>query len=472
MYLLISIRKHIFADLRPYICTFKDCDSKLFSSRSAWFEHEVYEHRQVHQCMFCKQNSFKSRDHLRSHLAREHAKTCPPPMISSLLTATMKMPETFSANSCPFCDDLSRGIPKTNLNTQETQRERISAKKFRKHVATHMEQLALFALPKLYNDDNSIQDPGSGNEVVSELESTQNSSDDEGMTSEDKHKRSNNLEEEEDNRKAREDKKVAGRKKGPPEAYLAKVGEDCIATDARGFQVHVRPSEENKKRPGRQAEQEEPSQRHSVSTWRESQTETAIQVDDDAVEQEAEDHILTQNRSGRSELGPTRREVSPESPPTLTYETRRAWEELEHMKKDKDHDELVKKMKHELELEREEKRKNHEKKMKEQVIEEWKAAKENERENEEVGKEYMRRQFQKGGYTEEEIERMMTRLGKKRDHSPAVSSTQNFITERPNYLKVHKKYIDPITLETYKIKWKWADVSICLWIRKFLLTIL
>ncbi|ORY05495.1 hypothetical protein BCR34DRAFT_543915 [Clohesyomyces aquaticus] len=42
-----SWRKHALSDLRPYLCTFQNCDLKLFSDRHAWFEHEI-EHRRTH----------------------------------------------------------------------------------------------------------------------------------------------------------------------------------------------------------------------------------------------------------------------------------------------------------------------------------------------------------------------------------------------------------------------------------------
>lgn len=40
-------RMHVFADLRPYICTFPDCRDELaqFTTRAVWANHELTEHR-------------------------------------------------------------------------------------------------------------------------------------------------------------------------------------------------------------------------------------------------------------------------------------------------------------------------------------------------------------------------------------------------------------------------------------------
>jgi hypothetical protein len=38
-------RKHVFADLRSYVCTNKDCDSPCFKDINEWFQHEMTVHR-------------------------------------------------------------------------------------------------------------------------------------------------------------------------------------------------------------------------------------------------------------------------------------------------------------------------------------------------------------------------------------------------------------------------------------------
>lgn len=46
-------RKHVLKDIRPYVCTFEDCNLKLFAERHSWFEHEMQDHRCKWRCNFC-----------------------------------------------------------------------------------------------------------------------------------------------------------------------------------------------------------------------------------------------------------------------------------------------------------------------------------------------------------------------------------------------------------------------------------
>ena len=82
-----------------------------------------------------------------------------------------------------------------------------------------------------------------------------------------------------DSRKAK--KTIESRHKALAEPVSVEVDQGCTATvtrDAHGVSVRVRSSEENRERPGRQAEREEQSQRHSISSRRESLLETARSI--------------------------------------------------------------------------------------------------------------------------------------------------------------------------------------------------
>ena len=107
-------------------------------------------------------------------------------MIPSLLMAGKSMPDKFPANSCPFYDDLSEEALKLDSNFNKMQKEGIGTKRFRNHIAAHMEQLALFTLPRLYDDDSSMTDIDQRNEDASEVSSVQSSSDEKALSS-DKH---------------------------------------------------------------------------------------------------------------------------------------------------------------------------------------------------------------------------------------------------------------------------------------------
>ena len=94
--------KHIFRDLRPYICVYKDCDTpgKLYDTRTQWIK---------------------------------HIKECHHIMVESLV--------------CPLCK-VSQP----------------SSKYFERHLARHLEELALFVLP---HGENNEADIGSGSGIDS-----------------------------------------------------------------------------------------------------------------------------------------------------------------------------------------------------------------------------------------------------------------------------------------------------------------
>ena len=66
--------RHIFKDIRPYVCVFPDCTlpEKLYDSRHEWFFHETTEHHlrsENFDCLLCKE-SLISEKSLERHLAR------------------------------------------------------------------------------------------------------------------------------------------------------------------------------------------------------------------------------------------------------------------------------------------------------------------------------------------------------------------------------------------------------------------
>lgn len=89
-----SWNRHIFKDIKPYVCTFSECSmpDRLYDSRREWYSHEITEHlREDYVCSLCKE--------------------------------TLK-----------------------------------SFKQYERHVARHLEELALFALPRTEMDDAEYDD--------------------------------------------------------------------------------------------------------------------------------------------------------------------------------------------------------------------------------------------------------------------------------------------------------------------------
>ena len=88
-----------------------------------------------------------------AHFSSVHG-SFPQDQLSALAKASCVAPSQFRARDCPFCDDWSiileqRANPKgKRVDTGTTQDVFVPAAKFKRHVATHQEQLAIFVVPR------------------------------------------------------------------------------------------------------------------------------------------------------------------------------------------------------------------------------------------------------------------------------------------------------------------------------------
>jgi hypothetical protein len=136
-------------DLQPYVCTFKDCSFKLFSSRQEWFEHELANHRKIWRCEKC----FKSYSSI--DVFSDHLDSCYPANLSSkskdtLLSRSERSVSGITAVECPLCDGGNTSLQKVN-NTNDN--IVVTTEQFKKHLGNHLEKLALFALPRMQMED-------------------------------------------------------------------------------------------------------------------------------------------------------------------------------------------------------------------------------------------------------------------------------------------------------------------------------
>lgn len=139
------------------MCTFDACDLKLYGDSHSWFEHELECHRLEWCCRFCSQPSFASERQLEAHMRTRHASISSSIQLHSLLQASKQAVDKISAAACLLCDwetslrDLNSGIA-----TEDTLV--VTLDQFRRHLASHMEQLALFALPRSSSDEGAALD--------------------------------------------------------------------------------------------------------------------------------------------------------------------------------------------------------------------------------------------------------------------------------------------------------------------------
>lgn len=139
---LIRSRMHVFADIRPYICTFPSCRDVLntFPTRQFWAEHEFSKHR-IDVSWICPecQGEYHSTKALEHHLAESHGCVFTRSKFSMLVnTAHRSRQKPIKDQKCPLCI----AAPGT------TRRAFVS------HLARHMEEIALLALPRETEDDS------------------------------------------------------------------------------------------------------------------------------------------------------------------------------------------------------------------------------------------------------------------------------------------------------------------------------
>ncbi|EAT78284.2 hypothetical protein SNOG_14413 [Parastagonospora nodorum SN15] len=92
-------RKHALADLRPYVCTFGNCDVKLFADRKTWFEHELQTHRATWRCHFCNHDDFPVKEALQNHMHHKHSQIGED-QLGALLDAGRRPNTFFKASDC------------------------------------------------------------------------------------------------------------------------------------------------------------------------------------------------------------------------------------------------------------------------------------------------------------------------------------------------------------------------------------
>jgi hypothetical protein len=160
-----SYRKHVYIDLQPYFCTFRQCTDpdRLYGSRRAWFDHELTFHRRQWPCIRGCSNVFLSRDEFLAHLRHDHPEAGTTTQWSQLASSCEQPIPSNAEGTCPFCQD-----------------KLFSRKMIRQHVGRHMARIALWSLPATMEDEvdkdgNEDSDPLSAQSSADEADYDQDS---------------------------------------------------------------------------------------------------------------------------------------------------------------------------------------------------------------------------------------------------------------------------------------------------------
>lgn len=128
----------------------------MFTNSISWYKHEFKTHWVDWYCRLC-QHSSSSRGDLETHTREQHAKDVTEGQIPALMSVSHRSKNAISPYLCPFCDDWGDELSVT-MRGREKSKLLVTPHQYRLHVAGHMEQLALFALPRAHPDGSDYLD--------------------------------------------------------------------------------------------------------------------------------------------------------------------------------------------------------------------------------------------------------------------------------------------------------------------------
>jgi hypothetical protein len=131
-------KKHVLEDLQPYVCTYGDCElyDHFFESRDAWFKHEAQQHRTKWSCNVDGHMEYDSEGHFLLHMRADHDQNFDEVQFS-LVKSMFRRPTNSLEGTCNLCDRLSKNL--------------------RSHLSRHLQQIAIFALPRVNETAGSGQ---------------------------------------------------------------------------------------------------------------------------------------------------------------------------------------------------------------------------------------------------------------------------------------------------------------------------
>ncbi|KAL8829566.1 MAG: hypothetical protein Q9191_001943 [Dirinaria sp. TL-2023a] len=155
----LAWKEHVFADLASYVCTVEQCESlDMFGRRDTWLQHELGAHHATWLCPICNNENglYSNYDQFKVHMEELHGDKVTRLEIVELLLGARQLPQAIPASVCLFCDEWA-GHPHEETTHPHFKKEHlhVDVDDYRRHVAKHLEQLALITLPGTDCDKNS-----------------------------------------------------------------------------------------------------------------------------------------------------------------------------------------------------------------------------------------------------------------------------------------------------------------------------
>ena len=154
-------RRHVFSDLRSYICTFPGCDAPYFSDINEWFRHEMQSHRVDYTCRLCRSRTFQLGAQYLDHVRKKHPDILEDGNEESVLSIARKPVDQILVRECPCCSEWvdrlqDRGALNNTSSDASSNVLGVVPTVFKRHLASHLEQLALFAIPIVSADEGEV----------------------------------------------------------------------------------------------------------------------------------------------------------------------------------------------------------------------------------------------------------------------------------------------------------------------------
>ncbi|KAF7507656.1 hypothetical protein GJ744_010209 [Endocarpon pusillum] len=126
-------KKHVLQDIQPYVCTFQGCElyDFVFENRNEWYKHETQRHRVEYYCNDKSHQQYSAKSDFIKHMEDDHLTT----LNSCRKDILLKMFERPMRGALGYCQLCQR-----------------PSKLLKSHLSRHLEQIALFSLPRLAHD--------------------------------------------------------------------------------------------------------------------------------------------------------------------------------------------------------------------------------------------------------------------------------------------------------------------------------
>ncbi|KAF2455839.1 hypothetical protein BDY21DRAFT_61825 [Lineolata rhizophorae] len=165
-------KQHVWRDLEPYVCLFKDCSTplRLFKDRSDWTKH-MLSHTAVHwRCSapVHQQETFSSEESYEAHMRSVHGQVISKKQLALLSRRNMRQTPV-SFESCPLCGKKTGELIGDMTPSEEGGGNYFSQKdnpgaalEMQKHIARHLQLLSIMSLPWPENGDEIDDSISSG----------------------------------------------------------------------------------------------------------------------------------------------------------------------------------------------------------------------------------------------------------------------------------------------------------------------